>query len=90
MATRAGHRHRSQPTRRRRRRVGRLQWRWPVLVAIDAVVPAVALAVQAVVEREGRGAVQKQDCSDRGRRVFDVAAARPWHVTFQLDVDDGH
>ena len=42
------------------------------------------------MERERRGAVQKQDGSDRGRRVFYVAAARPWHVAFQLHVDDGH
>ena len=94
-------RFRFQPLGGRVRRGGRgvlspaaarwtLRWWWPVLVAIDAVVPAVALAVQAVMERERRGAVQKQDGSDRGRRVFHVAAARPWHVAFQLHVDDGH
>ena len=54
------------------------------------MVPAVALAVQAVVEREGRGAVQKQDRSDRGEHIFHVAAARPWHVSLQLHVDNGH
>ena len=58
--------------------------------AIDAVVPAVALFVQVVMERERRGAVQKQDRSDSCEHIFDVASARPWHVSLQLHVDDRH